>query len=151
MMNSKGLEWLIESYYRGEIDLHLLQGGLNSQLKIVERNQERDNNIAFERLIANCTVTARSPEEILIEKERATNIIKLLEKLKSYIKEDTWKMFILFIVERYTPSGEKYTLEKIGKQFGITKGAVKQRLQTAQKIAQKIITKKEYEDCFINE
>lgn len=132
---------LIEDFVNGRIDLYKMQCQLNIDASNEERNQAAYQERVSRKLSMDYGM-ARNPEDILIEKERFTLIINLLNRLEINMPDDWW--YIMVQVAVYNK-----TQKDIAIDLGISQPAVSRKMKKAILLASRLITINEYRECFV--
>lgn len=132
---------LIEDFVSGKIDLYEVQSQLNIDAANEEREQKTYQDRVLNKLSQNYGV-ARSPEEILLEKERFDTIIRVLQKLKNAIPEDLWHVMVQVAVCNKTQTA-------IARELKVNKSTISRKIKKAVLLASRLVSTSEYKECFV--
>lgn len=137
----KNVDKLIEDFAKGRINTSTLQTKLNNDMQSINRNQDAKQERLIKKISQNYSV-ARSPEDIICEEEKLADIISILTKLKQKMPNDLWWIMVQVAVNHKTQT-------EIAEKLNVSQSTVYRKIKRAIGLASRIITVKEYNECFI--
>lgn len=134
------IERLIEDFAEGRLDVFAFQTQLNNDMQSLNRNQDAKQERLI-RKISRDYCTMRSPEEIICEEERIQDIINILQRIKDNIPEELWWIMVQIVVKKKTQT-------ELAEILQVNRSTVCRRVKKAVGLASRMITIKEYNECF---
>lgn len=113
---------LIDEYHQGIIPLERLQTELEFHQWQEDAEQGRKRDAIVSTVKHNMhnslgVLTTKTPEEIILEEERQSEILEMLEGVREVVGERDYQILTLYVVD-------KWTQQRIAKHFGLSQPAV---------------------------
>ena len=117
---------LLDDYRRNIIDDKQLQSRLDAMAFLEENRATIDQQRLMQKIAEQGLPIHKSPEEVLLEKERRIEILNLLEQIRLIIGDYKWKIFCWYVIDNLSQ-------DKIGKRLNKSQQAISSMLKRIQK------------------
>lgn len=134
---------LIEDYVSGKINLYDMQCQLNIDAASEEKAQAVYQSRLLNKLSQNYGI-AKSPEDIILEKERYYMILSVLSKLKKNMPDDWWYIMVQIAIYKKSQT-------ELAKKLNISQSVICRKIKRAILLASRLISNNEYKECFVSQ